>query len=347
MSSTEVDDSEELTKFLEEEDAREVAQPTPPPKAHADESPVEASTDPHPILAGRHQQWSTSDDKVFLPIHQTRAVLTPGYYEIGCHPERGIYFHKMPVITEALLRFPDSISLKVIEEIENFWQREALYHKYGLAYKRGIILYGPPGGGKSCTVQLVCEDVIKRNGIVIQFYRPDPFKAGMAILREIQPDVPIVVMMEDIDEILEQCNQSLILNILDGVDRVHKAVFLATTNYPEKLGARIINRPSRFDRRYKIPMPSPVARRMYLEHLVSLNGEDQIDVGQWVDDMNELSLAHLKDLFVSVAILGEDYETTVKILHSMRERVTSEHDITRSVGFAANPTAIHGGGGGP
>ncbi|MFK5088309.1 AAA family ATPase, partial [Klebsiella pneumoniae] len=74
--------------------------------------------------------------------------------------------------------------------------------------------------------------------------------------------------MEDIDATLEIYNESTVINLLDGVDRVDKIVFLATTNYPEKLGTRIMNRPSRFDKRFKVGYPTDNTRKIYLEHLI-------------------------------------------------------------------------------
>ena len=75
-----------------------------------------------------------------------------------------MYFEKIAVKTEGLIEFPDSNSDKVIGEIKNFWGRESEFKEYNLTYKRGIILWGPPGSGKSCTVQMVMKDVVERKG---------------------------------------------------------------------------------------------------------------------------------------------------------------------------------------
>ncbi len=208
-----------------------------------------------------YKQWSSSDGTIFFPIGKTAGMLKPGVYDIG-HCQQGLYFEKIPVRTEGLIKFPDTKSESVVEEVQKFWNREEVFSKYGLTYKRGIILYGPPGSGKSCTVQLIMSDVVERGGIVIEFHRPDLFIDGLRKLRKIQPDTPVVAVMEDIDSLLEMHNESEILNILDGVNEVHKVVFLATTNYPDKLGHRIINRPSRFDKRFKIGFPTEASRRV-------------------------------------------------------------------------------------
>jgi DNA replication protein DnaC len=48
-----------------------------------------------------------------------------------------------------------------------------------LTYKRGIILWGPPGSGKSSTIQIIMKDVVERDGIVIRFGNPSIFTDGM------------------------------------------------------------------------------------------------------------------------------------------------------------------------
>jgi GTPase SAR1 family protein len=282
-------------------------------------------------------QWTTPDGKTFIPASTTADKITPGVYEIRHSDAAGTYFQKIPVLTQGLLRFPQTNSEKVVTEIQKFWERESLFREYKLTYKRGIILWGPPGSGKSCTIQLIMRDVVDRGGIVIKFTHPSLFTEGMRIFREVEPDTPIVVLMEDIDSTLHHFNESEVLNILDGVNQIEKAVFLATTNYPEELGERIINRPSRFDKRFKIDHPDSQSRKMYFEYLI---GEKKIDelnipIDKWVADTEKFSLAHLKELFVAVVILGDQYEEAIETLLSMKEeRLDSSKDEYRSqVGF--------------
>lgn len=304
-------------------------------------NPWDDDEDEEAGLLNAYVQWTTSDNRVFIPAAKTAPKLIPGVYEIKTSQNLGLYFEKIPVRTEGLLRFPDTNSNKVVSEIQKFWDREQIFKDYGLTYKRGILLYGPPGSGKSCTIQIIMEDVVNRGGIVVNFKDPYTFVDGMRVLRQIESDIPVVVILEDIDSTLEMFNESEILNILDGVNEVKKVVFLATTNYPEKLGARIVNRPSRFDKRFRIGFPSDAARRMYFEHLIGRNTEGALeakieelglDLDQWVKDTDKMSIAHLKELFVAVVILGDDYGTAIETLQSMKEDIINKDEVN-PIGF--------------
>jgi len=191
--------------------------------------------------------------------------------------------------------------------------------------------------GKSCTIQLIMRDVVDRGGIVVKFTHPSLFTEGMRVLREIEPQTPIVVLMEDIDSTIKHYNESEVLNILDGVNQIEKAVFLATTNYPEELGERIINRPSRFDKRFKIDHPNPESRKMYFEYLIGSKriAELNIPIDKWVQDTEDFSLAHLKELFVAVVILGDEYQSAIDTLSGMREEQldSSKDDFKPTMGF--------------
>lgn len=323
-------DNQELNEML----SRASSNPMPVARSGRPRSPRDEYGDDEEELEDQitksYSQWTTHNSRIFVPASKTKAVLPPGVYEIDSSPNIGLYFEKIPVKTEGLLRFPDTNSNKVVEEIQRFWTLEASFKQYGLAYKRGILLWGPPGSGKSCTLQLIMADVIKRGGIVVKFDDPYLFIDGIRVLRQIQPHTPVVVMLEDIDSILKMYNESEVLNILDGVNETERMVFLATTNYPEELGHRIINRPSRFDKRFKIGFPSAASRKMYFEHLVGGKKKVKelgIDLKQWVTDTEKFSIAHMKELFIAVHILGDKYEDAIETLKSMREDVdTREPD---------------------
>jgi len=275
---------------------------------------------PKPRVLNR---WSQVEG-MFVPAGDTAARLPPGIYDLAVSNGQTIFI-PVPSRTDDLIRFPSSATDAVVSEIDAFWQREDRFREHGLPYKRGILLYGPPGSGKSCTLQLIERDVVSRGGVCLIFQSPAVFLNCYRVFRMVQPDTPVVVIMEDLDAILERQNESSVLNLLDGAEQVDRVVFLATTNYPEKLSARITNRPSRFDRRYKISHPADEARELYLESLAGEHGGD-IDIPKWVRDTKGMSLAHLKELFVGTVLIGTSYNEVLGALREMTENKLGSWD---------------------
>jgi hypothetical protein len=261
-------------------------------------------------------QWSQNNGKYTL-IGNTLDVLPPGYYDMQVDNVGTLWFEPVRARGDRLLRFPDAATDKIVSEIETFWAREEVYQRFGLPHKRGILLYGPPGSGKTCTLQLLARDVVKREGIVL-IYQPEIFIHAYRQIRHIQPETPIVVLMEDLDATLKRHDESTVLNTLDGADTIEKTVFVATTNYPELLGERIINRPSRFDRRLFVGDPSPVARKMYLDDLIQdREYESEVPIDVMVRDTEGMSLAHVKELFVMHCVIGAPYKDAIYNLKEM------------------------------
>lgn len=270
-----------------------------------------------------YTQWTEAGEGALTPVGNTQARIEPGYYDTVAVQGK-LLFIPVRARTDDLLTFPDSASEKVLAGIRDFWEREPAFRKYGLPFKRGVLLYGPPGSGKSSTIQLVARDVVERGGVVVTF-DPHVFLPAYRALRDIQPETPVVVLMEDLESTLNRSNQSHVLNLLDGVEELDRVLFLASTNYPEQLEDRVLNRPSRFDIRVKVDRPNAEARRMYLSALVQEG--DVLDIEAYVKATESLSLAHVKELFIATHILGNSFVESVARIRSMQaDKVNSRQD---------------------
>ncbi len=202
----------------------------------------------------------------FFPCDEAVKILAPGQYEVLHSPNSGFYFQRKTVNFDELMRLPDSASENIFHNIESFWTKEAHFREFGFLWKRGILLWGPAGSGKTSTLQLMSESIVKRGGIAVYVSNPSITAQGLAIFRRIEPKRPCVVMLEDLDAMIANHGEHDVLALLDGELQIDNVAFVATTNYPERLDKRIVNRPSRFDIVKLIGMPNAEARKMYLEH---------------------------------------------------------------------------------
>lgn len=97
--------------------------------------------------------------------------------------------------------------------------------------------------------------------------------------RVIEPNRPILCIIEDIDGLVEDSYyETALLNILDGIGQMENTIYLGTTNFPEKLKERILNRPSRFDRRYEIKQPNDELREYYFRKKLTEDDLKSIDI---------------------------------------------------------------------
>ena len=281
--------------------------------------------------------WSKLKDEEFAPAYVTTPQVPAGIYEIVWDSSLQNYkLRKQPFKTDELYHLPSPEIIDILKDIDYFWNRVDVYEKYNFIHKRGILMYGEPGCGKSGIIQLLSKLIMKKNGIVINVKDEDDvesFTRFIPTFRKIEPNRPLVVILEDIDSIAGESRSqtSRLLNILDGVKQIENVVYIATTNYPEKLEERISNRPSRFDRRYRVELPNKEIREAYIRHKLKSNDLKKIDIDEWLLRTEGMSLSHLKEVIVSTIVMGRSFEETMENLEGMKRRPTTKGDA--NIGF--------------
>lgn len=264
----------------------------------------------------------------FFPSRKTTSNIPSGYYRIRKDYTRGIFLRKQEVNLSKLVIIEHcSLHRRLINEIVHFWESKNEYEKRGKVYKKNILLHSAPGMGKTSLVNLIIDDLIKnRNGIVLSITEENDianFNDAMMYIKAAMPDRPIIAVIEDFDNFTGDGGnnnqlESDLLNILDGNQKYNNLVILATTNYPEKLQERYINRPSRFNLILEYEYPNEEFRR---EFLIKTNLEEdirKIDLDKWVKRTEGYTTDYLNELSMAVFINNQDEEEAFDELDKMR-----------------------------
>lgn len=288
----------------------------------------------------KFNSWAVLPNSSFIPSYPTIPMLEPGFYEIKWNSEAQTdCLQKKEINVDELFFLPSTEITDIVSDIEKFWESVGKFNEYKFVHKRGILLWGDPGCGKSAIIQLCTKHLVNElGGIVINISSVEElekFDKFIDQIRTIEPNRPIITILEDIDSLAgeEKFATSLLLNLLDGLKQTENIVYIATTNYPEKLEDRITNRPSRFDRRYHVAMPSKDVREVYLRKKMTLEDLEKINLEEWILQTEGMSIAHLRELVISVVAMNNTFEDTIKRLKDLSKKPLSKKVSKEKVGF--------------
>lgn len=277
--------------------------------------PVEAKQDWAKTLASA-SCWAQSGNAYF-PVNAVVDKIPPGAYRCQCS-QTGPYLEQMHINIDHLLALPDGNVEKLLEEFSMFWKLKAGFDKRGFTFKRGMLMWGPPGSGKTSGIwQMTQRLIADHKGVVVFIDNPGLATACLGILQRIEPTRPIVTVMEDIDTLVRGYGEHSFLALLDGEFQINNVVHVATTNYPHLLDRRFIDRPSRFDTIMKVGMPTAEARRVYFKAKEPDLGPEVWD--RWVKQTEGYSIAHLREVCIATQCFNQPEEAVFARLNKMRQ----------------------------
>lgn len=223
----------------------------------------------------------------------------------------------------------DTMKSDIFRAIDQFFNDGGSFYKeYDLPYKRGILLYGAPGNGKTTLVRSITGST-SAPVIYWQITEHTGSYSVQEVFNTVARMAPAILVIEDIDSMPEHTRSSF-LNTLDGA-RVRAGLFIiGTTNYPEKIDPALINRAGRFDSTYEIPSPSAEVRRQYMKKL----DKKELFSGEQLEDLAKktagLSVSQLNELYMSVAI-GFHYDGIIEYDRRIRDLQKQHKRSTKGV----------------
>ncbi|WP_436493451.1 AAA family ATPase [Actinokineospora sp. HUAS TT18] len=238
-------------------------------------------------------------------------------------------------LTEAVLwplRYPDSFA------------------RLGVAPPRGVLLYGPPGGGKTFLVRAMAGtgqlNVLSVKGAeLMDKWVGESERAVRDLFRRAAEAAPALIFLDEIDALAPRRGQSsdsgvsdrvvaALLTELDGVEPLRDVVVIGATNRPELVDPALL-RPGRLERLIYVPPPDAEARAAILKATARNTPlAEDVDLDEYAKELDGYSAADCAALIREAALTAmreslDAAEVTAAHLAQAREKVRPSLDAAQ------------------
>jgi len=234
----------------------------------------------------------------------------------------------------------------ITERIDKFFNKLDVYRKHGIEIpKRGILLYGPAGSGKTTVLTKVGQQYCSDGKTAVIIWTTDKYEAYQVkdfIKRfsYVNGVEKLILIVEDIggvemDQVRMKSDSSL-LSLLDNQEKTFTlpVLILATTNFPEVFLGNLTNRPQRFDDKIEVGHPSSDQRKELLRFF-----SKDVELDQEVLDLignnksSEFTPAHIKECVIRSAIYDRTLKETILEIQDEIQKYKKAFSKQKSMGM--------------
>jgi AAA+ superfamily predicted ATPase len=230
------------------------------------------------------------------------------------------------------LFLPEEMKTEIRGLVENFLASQEFYLKNRIPWKRGILLYGPPGNGKTSIIRTIMSAYNFKPVTIAPGVNDEAVREAFTYAEE---QSPALLYFEDLDSLLEKnVDISSFLNLMDGISAKNGLLVVATANNVKKLKTNITDRPSRFDRKFEIPLPNQEMAYIYLKRWFGnlITVKKCRELAKYAEKY-EFSYAYLKELYISSmfeALAHNRKSPTEKDVQNALNRLVKDKNILNS-----------------
>ncbi len=256
--------------------------------------------------AGKNALKQIIEHSSFQSIYRNRNLHLA--YEAGKNDEYGdvekperfqVMFSSIePVTDEDIILSDEHLSVLQRNVVDLHTRREILKAN-GVPARRGVLLHGPPGTGKTFVCRYLCYQLEEVTRIFVTGSSLLNVGAIFSFARLFQPSV---LFLEDVDLIFAAREISLystalgdLLDQMDGL-RAHEDISVVlTTNAIDRLEAAIKDRPGRISQCIYMGAPNPELRRRFIKHQLRKHNAKELNLDLLVEESEGATQAFLKE----------------------------------------------------
>jgi hypothetical protein len=181
-----------------------------------------------------------------------------------------VVFPRLPATAREDVVLPEHVLRRVERHSLDMAARREQLRDAGQHLKRGLLLHGPPGTGKTHTVRYIVQALRGTTVLLLSGQSLHLVGAVTALARDLQP---AAIVLEDVDLVAEDRAfgpgpAPVLFELLDAMDGAAEdadLLFLLTTNRADLLEPALAARPGRVDVAVEIGLPDAEARRRLLD----------------------------------------------------------------------------------
>jgi transitional endoplasmic reticulum ATPase len=232
--------------------------------------------------------------QILEKMEVTMGDFKAAYFEITPTAMREVYI-EVPSVRWDDVGGLEEVKDRLMESVEWPIKRPEIFTTMGIESPKGILLYGPPGCGKTLLARAVATES-EANFISIK--GPEIFskwvgeseKGIREIFRKGRMAAPAIIFIDEIDSLVPRRGVgysdsgvtervvSQLLTELDGIETLQSVVVIAASNRPDIIDPAVI-RPGRFDRLIFVPAPDLESRKkIFIIHTRNIPLDDNINV---------------------------------------------------------------------